>query len=83
MLNEQNGKTRIREGLPSTWQVANKPGTGANRAVNDIGVAWPPRGAPIVMVAYTDAPAAETSDSETVIARAAGLAARRFNLVTL
>jgi beta-lactamase class A len=80
MLNEQNGKARIRAGLPSAWQVANKPGTGANGAVNDIAVAWPPRGAPLVLVAYTHAPGAATSDGEAAIARAATLAARQFDL---
>jgi beta-lactamase class A len=81
MLLEQNGRARIRAGLPSTWQVANKPGTGANGAVNDIGVAWPPGGAPVVLVAYTNAPRAVLSDGETAIARAAMLAARHFNLM--
>jgi beta-lactamase class A len=81
MLHEQNGRARIRAALPSTWQVANKPGTGANGAVNDIGVAWPPRGAPIVVVAYTDAPGAETSDGEHAIARASGLALRQLDLI--
>ena len=82
MLNEQNGRARIRAGLPGTWRVANKPGTGANGAVNDIGIAWPPRGAPIVLAAYTTAPGAETAVSEVTIARAAALAARQFDLIS-
>jgi beta-lactamase class A len=81
MLNEQNGRNRIRAGLPSTWQVANKPGTGANGAVNDIGIAWPGQGAPVILIAYTDAPGTEPSDGEVAIARAAALAARHFDLV--
>ena len=82
MLQEQNGRARIRAGLPSTWRVANKPGTGANGAVNDIGIAWPPSGAPIVIVVYTDGAAAEPSESESVIARVATLAVRQFDLST-
>jgi beta-lactamase class A len=78
MLQEQNGRARIRSGLPSTWAVANKPGTGANGAVNDIAVAWPPGGAPIVLIAYIDAPAAESSSSQAAIAQLAALAARHF-----
>jgi beta-lactamase class A len=78
MIDEQNGKARIRSGLPATWQVANKPGTGANGAVNDIGVAWPPGGAPVVVSAYTDAPGAELANAESAIARAAAFAARRL-----
>ena len=57
MLNEQNGRNRIRLGLPSDWLVANKPGTSADRAgaTNDIAVAWPPGRAPIVISVYIDA----------------------------
>jgi beta-lactamase class A len=57
MLNEQNGRNRIRSGLPADWRVANKPGTSADRAgvTNDIAVAWPPGRAPIVISVYTEA----------------------------
>jgi beta-lactamase class A len=57
MLNEQNGRNRIRSGLPSDWKVANKPGTSAEKAgaTNDIAVAWPPGRAPIVISVYIDA----------------------------
>jgi beta-lactamase class A len=57
MLNEQNGRNRIRSGLPADWRVANKPGSSADKAgaTNDIAVAWPPGRAPIVISAYTDA----------------------------
>jgi beta-lactamase class A len=57
MLNEQNGRNRIRSGLPSDWRVANKPGTSADKAgaTNDIAVARPPGRAPIVISVYIDA----------------------------
>jgi beta-lactamase class A len=57
MLSEQNGRNRIRSGLPSDWKVANKPGTSADRAgaTNDIAVAWPPGRAPILISVYIDA----------------------------
>jgi beta-lactamase class A len=57
MLNEQNGRNRIRLGLPAGWRVANKPGSSADKAgaTNDIAVAWPPDRAPIVISVYTDA----------------------------
>jgi beta-lactamase class A len=57
MLNEQNGRNRLRSGLPAGWPVANKPGTGANGATNDIAIAWPPGGVPIVISVYVDAAA--------------------------
>ena len=42
MLNEQNGRSRTRTGLPASSRAANKPGASANGAVNDISLAWPP-----------------------------------------
>lgn len=57
MFNEQNGRNRIRSGLPADWRVANKPGTSAARAgaTNDVAVAWPPDHAPIIICIYIDA----------------------------
>jgi beta-lactamase class A len=57
MLNEQNGRDRIRSGLPPDWRVANKPGTSPAKAgaTNDIAVAWPPDHAPIIICVYIDA----------------------------
>ncbi len=79
MLNEQNGRNRIRLGLPADWLVANKPGSSADKAgaTNDIAVAWPPGGAPIVISVYTDAREA-TPERRTMaiaeVARAVGSA---------
>jgi beta-lactamase class A len=70
MLNEQNGRNRIRSGLPSDWKVANKPGTSADKAgaTNDIAVAWPPGRAPIVISVYIDAREATPERRTTAIA---------------
>ena len=38
----QTGAERIRAGVPKTWVVGDKTGSGAYGAVNDIGVLWPP-----------------------------------------
>jgi beta-lactamase class A len=57
MLSEQNGRNRIRSGLPPNWRVANKPGTSAASAgaTNDIAAAWPRARPPIIICVYTDA----------------------------
>jgi beta-lactamase class A len=83
MLNEQNGKARLRAGLPRTvgrggWRMANKPGTSANGAVNDIGVAWSPSGRPIILIAYTNAPGTDIAAGEAAIARTAAHTVRVF-----
>lgn len=46
------GTTRIRAGVPPEWVVGDKTGTGAYGSTNDIGIVWPPSGAPIVMAIY-------------------------------
>lgn len=49
----QTGADRIRAGVPEGWVVGNKTGTGANGEVHDVGVIWPPTGAPLVLAVYT------------------------------
>jgi beta-lactamase class A len=46
------GAHRLRAGVPFDWHVADKTGTGDLGSTNDIGVLWPPRRAPLVVVGY-------------------------------
>jgi beta-lactamase class A len=71
MLNERNGRDRIRRGVPSDWRVANKPGTGKNGATNDVAIVWPSHGAPLVIVIYIDAPAVPFGKLTEAVARVA------------
>ena len=80
MVAEQRGKARIRAGLPAAWRVANKPGTSANGATNDIAVAWPFDHAPIVVAAYINAPEATAAGREAAIAEITRTVARSFGL---
>jgi beta-lactamase class A len=52
MTANTTGARRLRAGVPSDWRVADKTGTGDLGSTNDIGVLWPPRRAPLVVVAY-------------------------------
>lgn len=45
------GARRIRAGVPASWKVADKTGTGDHGTLNDIAVAWPPRSAPPLVIA--------------------------------
>ena len=56
----ETGKERLRAGLPPTWSVGDKTGTGRRGAVNDVAIAWPPGRAPILVAAYT-------SDGESAV----------------
>ncbi len=58
MVASSTGRARLRAGMPPTWRVGDKTGTGERGACNDVAVAWPPGRAPIVVAAYVEAPAA-------------------------
>ncbi|MFK4069375.1 class A beta-lactamase [Streptomyces sp. NPDC029674] len=69
------GERRIRAGLPKGWRVADKTGTGDWGRANDIAVAWPPGGAPLVIAVLTDRPGRAAPPLNTFIAEAAERAA--------
>lgn len=72
------GDARIRAGLPETWIVGDKTGTGATYGTaNDIAVVWPAEdAAPIVMAIYTNRLAAGASADNEAVARTAAVLAR-------
>jgi beta-lactamase class A len=48
----ETGKARLRAGLPPSWTVGDKTGSGQRNAINDIAIAVPPGRAPILIAAY-------------------------------
>ncbi|PFH29165.1 PEN family class A beta-lactamase, Bcc-type [Burkholderia sp. JKS000303] len=72
------GDKRIRAGVPTGWQVADKTGTGDYGTTNDAGVMWPPSGAPIVLVVYYTQTRADAKAKDDVIAAAARIAVATF-----
>ncbi|MBO2460038.1 class A beta-lactamase [Actinomadura violacea] len=70
------GDHRIRAGLPKNWKVGDKTGTGGTYGTaNDIAIAWPPSGAPVIIVITTNRPAADAGTDEPAIAETAGILA--------
>ena len=53
LVKNTTGNKRLRAGLPSTWQIGDKTGTGENAARGDLAIARPPNRAPILIVVYT------------------------------
>ncbi|NJC40115.1 beta-lactamase class A [Brevundimonas alba] len=71
MTDTPTGQARIKAGLPTGWTVAHKTGTGGYGPTNDIGVLYPPTGAPVIVAAYYHASTAEpVARNEAVIAAA-------------
>jgi beta-lactamase class A len=78
MLNCQTGDNRLREGLPKTWRIANKTGNNGKDASGDIGVAWTPSGAPVLVCAYTRGGAPTPAQIETVFTEIGRLVGQRL-----
>lgn len=52
MIASRTGAARIRAGLPGDWRVGDKTGSGGNGSTNDIAIAWPPSGRPVLIASY-------------------------------
>lgn len=46
------GDAKLRAGLPSSWRVGDKTGSGGHGTSNDVAVAWPPDRAPLIIASY-------------------------------
>jgi len=77
MFDAPTGMARIKAGVPAGWRVAHKTGTGGYGPTNDIGVLYPPTGAPIIVAAYYHA-AKDDPANEAVIAEATRLMLKAF-----
>jgi beta-lactamase class A len=52
LIGDKVGDKRLRAGLPASWRIGDKTGTGDNGAANVIGVIWPPERAPLLAASY-------------------------------
>lgn len=68
----------IKAGVPSTWRVADKSGTGGNGTRNDVGVLYRPDKAPILAAIYTTGSKLDAAGQAKVIADTAALLVTRF-----
>jgi beta-lactamase class A len=75
LLNNTTGANRIRRGLPDTWTVGDKTGSGSYGTTNDVGIAWTPEGAPIVLAILSTTPDRDRPWDDALIAEAAALVA--------
>lgn len=60
----------IRAGVPAGWKVGDKTGNGGYGTRNDIAVAWPPSGAPVVVAILSDRDTTDGSSDDALIADA-------------
>nr|O69395.1 RecName: Full=Beta-lactamase Toho-2; Flags: Precursor [Escherichia coli]BAA28282.1 beta-lactamase [Escherichia coli] len=65
----------IRAGLPTSWTVGDKTGSGDYGTTNDIAVIWPQGRAPLVLVTYFTQPQQNAESRRDVLASAARIIA--------
>jgi beta-lactamase class A len=79
LVGNTTGGPYIRAGISSGWKVSDKTGNGGYGTRNDIAIAWPPSGSPIIIAILSDRSSADASSDDALIADATkvGIAALR------
>jgi len=78
LLGNRTGDTRLRAGLPAGWRCGDKTGTGERGSTNDIGVIWPPQGAPVLVTVYLTETTAASEARNATLADVGRTIARAF-----
>lgn len=85
MVDCKTGLTCLRAGLPHSWRVADKTGSGgpvnaagASDTRNDIATAWRPNGRPAIVAAYLTGSQLTSTGSDAVLAGVGRLVAARL-----
>jgi beta-lactamase class A len=76
MTSSRAGLDRVRAGLPRGWPAGDQTGTGANGAVNDLCIAYPPERRPIFIAVYLSGSALEVRQLSAAHAEVGGIVAR-------
>jgi beta-lactamase class A len=72
----RTGLDRVRAGLPRGWPTGDKTGTGANGAVNDLCLVYPPGRRPIFVAVYMSESTLDVKALSAAHAEIGGLVAR-------
>lgn len=71
LIRNTTGDQLIRAGVPGTWVVGDKTGSGSYGTRNDIAVIWPPDDSPIIMAILSNREAPDADYEDELIAKAA------------
>jgi beta-lactamase class A len=71
LLNNTTSVNRFHAGLPKTWTIADKTGSGSYGTANDVGVTWTDDGDPIVLAVLSTMPAQDAVRDDALVADAA------------
>jgi beta-lactamase class A len=79
LVGNKTGNARLRARLPASWRVGDKTGSGEHGTTNDVGVAWPPQSAPVLMAVYLTGTAANGEARNRTIAAVGSAIADRLS----
>ncbi|WP_371926879.1 class A beta-lactamase [Bradyrhizobium sp. WD16] len=68
LVGNKTGDTRLRAGLPASWRLGDKTGTGSHGTANDIAIVWPPQRAPVIVSVYLTGASVNLDGQNAVIA---------------
>ncbi len=79
LLNNTTSGKRFRAGLPATWTIADKTGSGSYGTANNVGIAWTGTGAPVVLSVLSTKPDKDAEWDNELVARTAALLAEALS----
>jgi beta-lactamase class A len=78
LIGDKVGDKRIRAGLPPSWRVGDKTGTGDNGTANVIGIIRPPGRAPILVASYYTGSSGSADERNAVHKEVGGIIGETF-----
>jgi beta-lactamase class A len=79
LINDKVGDKRLRAGLPSSWRIGDKTGTGERGSTNTIAILSPPERAPLIATVYYTESSAPMDARNAIHKEIGGLIAQTFS----
>jgi beta-lactamase class A len=79
LINDKVGDKRLRAGLPSSWRIGDKTGTGDRGSTNAVAILWPPDRAPLIATVYYTESSAPMDARNAIHKEIGGLIAETFS----
>jgi beta-lactamase class A len=78
LINDKVGDKRLRAGLPPSWRIGDKTGSGDHGTANTIAILWPPERAPVIATVYYTESSAPMDARNAIHKNIGGLIAETF-----
>jgi beta-lactamase class A len=80
LIDDKVGDKRLRAGLPSSWRIGDKTGTGDRGSTNAVAILWPPpERAPLIATVYYTESSAPIDARNAIHQEIGGLIAETFS----